>query len=154
MNCVGNVRALQSKDTARSKRDSLAGAGLSLLLLAASLLRGTGVLPAQFAYYFAATLCGGVTLRYISSLVVGQLGRRCPRAAGEQRRMEQEGQPVGHGAVPAAAGGVDAPRRVGVAGAVRLLLRRHALRRHHTQVQGDNGDLGLHFVDFYFRVPS
>ena len=48
----------------------LSGAGLSLLLLAASLLRGARASPAQFAYYFAATLCDGVTLRYRVTMVI------------------------------------------------------------------------------------
>ena len=43
----------------------LVGAGLSLLLLTASLVRGVRTSPTQFAYYLVATICGAVTLRYI-----------------------------------------------------------------------------------------
>ena len=42
----------------------LVGAGLSLFLLAASLVRGVRTSPTQFAYYAVATICCAITLRY------------------------------------------------------------------------------------------
>ena len=43
----------------------LVGAGLSLFLLAASLVRGVRTSPTQFAYYGIATICCAITLRYV-----------------------------------------------------------------------------------------
>ena len=43
----------------------LVGAGLSLFLLAASLVRGVRTSPTQFAYYAVATICCAITLRYV-----------------------------------------------------------------------------------------